>query len=161
MALSWVVFVPGFPSSGVSTSRVRLPPTGTRTYGLEATFLFSLLLFCMVEDRSLSGDVFTRRCLSRVTPLSGDASPGRCLSWAMPLLGDASLRRRLSEAMTQAINLLTSLPWSLEGSHHVLTLTFGQRLGTGRYKRVQLHTSLSTEMTVFCDEKYHGVLCHN
>ena len=45
VALSWVVSVPGSPSGGVGTSRVRLPPTGTRTYGLEATFLFSLLLF--------------------------------------------------------------------------------------------------------------------
>jgi len=45
VALSWVVSVPGSPSSGVGTSLVRLPPTGTRTYGLEATFLFSLLLF--------------------------------------------------------------------------------------------------------------------
>ena len=95
MALSWVVSVPGSPSSGVGTSRVRLPPTGTRTHGLEATFLFSSLLFCMVEARSLSGDVFTRRCLSRATPL----------------LGDGSLGRRLSEAMTRAVNLLTSLPW--------------------------------------------------
>ena len=44
VALSWVVSVPGSPSSGVGTSRVRLPPTGTRTYGLEATFLSFLLL---------------------------------------------------------------------------------------------------------------------
>jgi len=60
----------------------------------------------MVEARSLSGDVFTQRCLSL-----GDVFFGRCLSWAMPLLGDASLGQRLSEAMTQAVNLLTSLPW--------------------------------------------------
>ena len=45
VASSWVVSVPGFPSSGVGTSRVRLPPTGTRTYGFETTFLFSSLLF--------------------------------------------------------------------------------------------------------------------
>jgi len=45
VALSWVISVPGSPSSGVGTSRVRLPPTGTRTYGPEATFLSSLLLF--------------------------------------------------------------------------------------------------------------------
>ena len=44
VALSWVVSVPGSPSGGVGTSRVRLPPIGTRTHGLEATFLFSLLL---------------------------------------------------------------------------------------------------------------------
>ena len=45
VASSWVVSVPGFPSGGVGTSRVRLPPTGTRTYGFEATFFFSSLLF--------------------------------------------------------------------------------------------------------------------
>ena len=45
VASSWVVSVPGFPSSGVGTSRVRLPPNGTRTYGFEATFFFSSLLF--------------------------------------------------------------------------------------------------------------------
>ena len=45
VAFSWVVSVPGSPSGGVGTSRVKLPPTGTRTYGLEATFLFSSSLF--------------------------------------------------------------------------------------------------------------------
>jgi len=53
MALSWVVSVPGSPSSGVGTSRVRFSPTGTRTCGLEATFLFPLSLFWTVEARSL------------------------------------------------------------------------------------------------------------
>ena len=97
MALSWVLSVPGSPSSGVGTSRVRLLPTGTRTYGLEATFLFSLLLFCMVEAQSLSGDVFTRRCLS----------------WATPHLGDASARRWLERSTCWLLFL-----GSLEGSHH-------------------------------------------
>ena len=69
IALSWVVSVPGSPN------------TSTRTYGLEATFLFSLLLFWTVEAQ----------CLSWVMSLLR-----RCLTWAMSLLGDASLGRCLS-----------------------------------------------------------------
>jgi len=106
IALSWVVSVSGSPSSGVDTSQVRISPTGARTYGLEATFLFSLLLFWTVEAQSLL---------------------------ATSLLGDASLGRCLSEAVTRALNLLTFFLGSLEGSHHVLTLIFGQRPGTGWY----------------------------
>jgi len=45
VASSWVVSVSGFPNGGVGTSRVRLPPTCTTTYGFQATFLFSSLLF--------------------------------------------------------------------------------------------------------------------
>jgi len=116
MALSWVVSVPGSPSSGVGTSRVKLPPTGTRTHGLEATFLFSSLLLCMVEAWSLSGNVFTRRWLS----------------WATPLLGDASARRWLERSTCWLLFL-----GSLKGSHHALTLTFGQCPGTERYKNTQ------------------------
>jgi len=35
VALSWVVSVPGVSRGGVGTSRVRLPPTGTRTMALK------------------------------------------------------------------------------------------------------------------------------
>ena len=101
VAPSWVVSVPGSPNGGVGISRVRLPPTGTRTYGLEATFLLYSLLFL--------GDAFARRC---------------------PTL-----------AMAQAVNLLTLFPFfaALERTHHVLTLTFGQRLRT-------VHKPLSLEL---------------
>ena len=61
----------------------------------------------------------------------------------MPLPGDTFLRRRLCEATPlpgdapsgQPVDFL-SLLWALERSHHVLTLTltFGQRPGTGRYR---------------------------
>jgi len=34
----------------------------------------------------------------------------------MPLLGDASFGRRPYEALTQAVNLLTSLPWIPRGA---------------------------------------------
>ena len=111
MALLWVVSVPGSPSSGEDTSEVKIPPSGATLMALKPPFLFPLLLFCMVEARSLSGNVFTRRCPSRATPLSGDASLGRCLSRAMPQRGNDSLGRCLSEAMTRAVILLTSLPW--------------------------------------------------
>jgi len=77
MALSWVVSIPGSPSSGGGTSRVRIPPIGARTYGLEATLFFSLLLFWTVEARGLLAE-----------SLLGDASLGWRLSWAMPQRGD-------------------------------------------------------------------------
>jgi len=51
VASSWVVSVSWFPSGGVGTSRVRLPPTGTKTYGFEATFFFSSLLFWAIGAR--------------------------------------------------------------------------------------------------------------
>ena len=38
VALSWVVSIPGSPRGGVGTSRVRLPPTGTKTMALEPPF---------------------------------------------------------------------------------------------------------------------------
>ena len=38
VASSWVISVPGSPSGGVGTSRVRLPPTGTRAMALKPPF---------------------------------------------------------------------------------------------------------------------------
>jgi len=73
----------------MDTSRVRISPTGARTYGLEATFLFSLLLFWTVEARSLLATSLSWRRLSPAMPLSGDASIGLRLSKAMPPFGDA------------------------------------------------------------------------
>ena len=61
IAFSWVVFIPGSPSSGVGTSRVRIPPIGARTYGLEATFFFSLF-----TCSGLSRPEASLRCLSLV-----------------------------------------------------------------------------------------------
>ena len=98
MALSWVVSVPGSPSSGVDTSQVRIPPSGARPMALKPPF--SSPYYCSVWSRleaslamSLLGNVSIERRLYRATPLSGDASYGRCLSWATPHLGDASPRR--------------------------------------------------------------------
>jgi len=48
VASSLVVFVSGFPSGGVGTSRVRLPPTGTRTMALKPPFSYLSLLFIAV-----------------------------------------------------------------------------------------------------------------
>jgi len=105
MPLSWVVSVPGYPSSGMDTSRVRftpysgLPPTGTRTYGLETTFLCYYYELSRSKAssrcRPLHGlsypwtsggntiDISTWLCLPLATPYLG-----RCLSWAMSFLGD-------------------------------------------------------------------------
>jgi len=59
-------------------------------------------------------------------------------------LGDASLW-----ATTRAIYLLTSLPWVPRGApHHALTLTFGQRPMTGRYKKRIF--KLSLDFTTMC-----------
>ena len=102
-----------------------LPPTGTGTYGIEATFLCycSELLRSKASSRChplhglsypwASGgntiDISARLCLLFATPYLGDAFfrrlfflgdvfAWRCLSWAMPLPGDASLGRCLSWA---------------------------------------------------------------
>ena len=52
VALSWIVFVPGSPSGGVGTSRVRLPLTGTRTMALKPPF--SSLHYCFEVLRPLT-----------------------------------------------------------------------------------------------------------
>ena len=80
-----------------------LPPTGTIIYGLEATFLFSLLLFWTVKARSLLamselGNALTWRYPCLAMPILGDASLGRRLSWVTPLLVDATLGRWLERS---------------------------------------------------------------
>ena len=96
---------------GYFTSQV-LPPTGTRTYGLGATFL------CYYSE-PLRPDVFLRRCsLLRRCLTSGDVSARRCL-----FLGDASSGRPVG---------FPSLG-PLRNPTMCLILTSGQRPGTGRY----------------------------
>jgi len=127
MALSWVVSVPRSPAVVWILHESGLPPTGTRTYGLEATFL----CYCSELSRSKASsqcrplhglsypwasggntiDISAWRCLSRAMSLLGDVSLGRCLSWAMSLLGDASLGRCLSCAMSLLGDV--SLGWCL------------------------------------------------
>ena len=110
MALSWVVSVPGSPSGGMGTSRVRLPPTGTRTMALKPPF--SYLHYCSEALRHLTvsppprsfppmriggrhrrclnlGDAYTWRHLILATPHLGEASSWRRLVLATPTLGDA------------------------------------------------------------------------
>ena len=108
-----------------------LSPTGTRTYGLKATFL----CYCSELSRSKASsrcrllhglsypwasggntiDISAWRCLSRVMSLLGDVSLGRCLSWAMPLLGDVSLGRCLCWAMPLLgdVSLGRCLSWAM------------------------------------------------
>ena len=52
VALSWVVSVPGSPSGGMGTSRVKLPPTGTRTTALKPPS--SSLYYCYEVLRPLT-----------------------------------------------------------------------------------------------------------
>ena len=86
-----------------------LPPTGTRAYGLEATFL------------CYRSELLRSKASSRCRPLHGlsypwasggntiDISAWRCLSWAMPLLGDVFLGRCLCLAISDHLifNYLT------------------------------------------------------
>jgi len=109
----------GFPRGGVGTSRVRLPPTGTRTMALKPPFS-SLHYYSEVPgpEASLSVpwplvvsppprsflpagiggdtvDVSTWRCLILTTPQPGEVSTRRRLNLATPYPGDASTWRRL------------------------------------------------------------------
>jgi len=115
----------GLPAVAWILHESGLPPTGTRTYGLEATFL----CYCSELPRSKASsrcrplhglsypcasrgntmDISAWLCLLLATPYLGVALSwrrlllatvplGRCLCLAMPLLGDASLGRRLSWA---------------------------------------------------------------
>ena len=116
VALSWVVSVPGSPSGGVGTSRVRLPPTGTRTMALKPPF--SSLCYCSEVLRPLTvsppprsflpmgiggfyrrclnlGAAYTWRCLILAMPTPGDALSWLRLTLATPHLDDASPWRRL------------------------------------------------------------------
>ena len=63
MALPWVVSVPGSPSGGMGTSRVRISPSGARLMALKPPF--SSPYFCSVWPRLEA---------SRAMPLLGDVS---------------------------------------------------------------------------------------
>ena len=115
----------GLPAVAWILHESGLPPTGTRTYGLEATFL----CYCSELSRSKASsrcrplhglsypwasggntmDISAWLCLLLVTPylgdaffwrlfLLGDVFAWRCLCLAMPLSGDASLGRCVSWA---------------------------------------------------------------
>ena len=120
VALSWVVSIPGSPSGGVGTSRVRLLPTGSRSMALKKPFLVIVLSYQgprlphgvapstvfpthghrgLTPSISLLGYVFSWQRLILAMSLLGDASLRRCLCSAMPLLGDVFLGRCLSWAM--------------------------------------------------------------
>jgi len=117
VALSWVVSVPGSPSGGMGTSRVRLPPTGTRTTALKPPS--SSLYYCSEVLRPLTVSPpprsflpmgiggWHRRCLNL-----GDAYTRRHLILATLHLGDAYTWRRLTLATPSAVNLLTFFPWA-------------------------------------------------
>jgi len=99
VALSWVVSVPGSPSGGVGTSRVRLPPTGTKTMALKPPF--SSLHYCseVLSPLTVSPPPrfflpmgiggWHRRCLNLATPHLGNALSWRRLILVTPRLGDA------------------------------------------------------------------------
>jgi len=99
MALSWVVSVLGSPSGGLGTSRVKLPPTGTRNMALKPPF--SSLCHCLEVMRPLAVSPppwsflpmgiggWHRRRLNLATPHLGDAHTWRRLISATPYLGDA------------------------------------------------------------------------
>jgi len=105
VALSWVVSVPGSPSGGMVTSRVRLPLTGTRTVALKPPFYS--LYYCSEVLRPLAVSPPPRsflpmgiggrhrRCLNLAVPTPGDASSWRRLTLATPHHGDALSWRRL------------------------------------------------------------------
>ena len=84
VALSWVISVPGSPSGGVGTSRVRLPPTGTRAMALKPPF--SSLYYCSEVLRPLAVSPPPRSFL----PMGIGGWHRRCLNLAMPTPGDAS-----------------------------------------------------------------------
>ena len=113
MALSWVVSVPGSPSSGVDTSQVRISPSGAKLMALKPSFYSpsycSGLLRLEASLRCLcSAMSYFRRRLTRAMSLLGDASSGRPVGFSS--LGP------------------------LRGPTMCLTLTSGQRPGTGRYR---------------------------
>ena len=96
-----------------------LPPIGTRTHDLEATFL----CYCSELSRSKASsgcrplhslsylwasggntiDISAWLCLLLATPYLGDASLGRCLCFAMPFSGDVFAWRCLSRPMSDRL----------------------------------------------------------
>ena len=112
------------PSGGMSTSRVRLLPTGTRTMALKPPF--SSLCYCFGLLLNLAmlqpGDALLWRRLLLATPHLDDASPWRRLLLATPHLGDAS--------SSQSVDFL---PWTPRVVPLYVDFDFGQRPETGRY----------------------------
>ena len=147
----------------MDTSRVRLPPTGTRTMALEPPF--SSLHYCsevpgpeasssvpwplVVSPRPQSFlpagiggdtvDVSTWRCLILTKSEPGDVSTRRRLNLATPHPGDASTWQCLSVSMPHPGDASSGQPvefppWApLDGSHYMFDFDPGQRPGTGRY----------------------------
>jgi len=126
VALSWVVSVPGSPSGGVGTSRVKLPPTGTRTMALKPPFPS----LCYYSE--LSRPEAPLRCLNLAVSYLGDALTWRRLFLATPHPGDAS--------SGQSVDFL---PWTPQvvppyvDFDFDVEFDFGQRPGTGRYTSPQ------------------------
>jgi len=120
VALSWAVSVPGSPSGGMCTSRVRLPPTGTITMALKPPF--SSLYYCFEVLRPLAVSPpprsflpmgiggWHRRCVNLATPTPGDALSWRRLTLATPRLGDASPWLRLILAIPTPSDTLSGQP---------------------------------------------------
>jgi len=117
VALSWVVSVPGILQRwrGYFTSQVT--PYWYWDYGLEATFLFSLLLFRGTGVGGLLARTVTSYC---VAPSTGFPTVGirgwhyRCLNLASSQHGNAHTWRRPYPATPKVVNLLTSslgAPW--------------------------------------------------
>ena len=130
VALSWVVYVPGSPSGGMGTSRVRLPLLVLELWPWNHLFfLFITVLrhWGLLRCRPLHGlsypwvpggdpvDALTKQRLILAKPTPGDAS-----------LGDALIRRRFPQATLQPGDASSGqpvdfLPW--KGPLHMLTLT--------------------------------------
>jgi len=144
VALSQVISVPGILQRwrGYFTSQVT--PYWYWGYGLEATFLFSLLLFRGTGARGLlvrtvgscwdaPSTIFPTRGYRRVSSSEPKLTlriKGRAFK-----VGDASTWRRPNLAKPKAVNPLTFLLGApLGGSHHMFDFDLGQRPGTGRYK---------------------------
>jgi len=106
VALSWVVSVPGVLQRwrGYFTSQVT--PYWYWDYGLEATFLFSLLLFWGTGARGLLARTVTSCCAAPSTIFPTRGYRGVTLSTPQPSV--ASTWRRPHPATPKVVNLLTS-----------------------------------------------------
>jgi len=132
----------GSPSGGVGTSRVRLPPTGTRTMALKPPF--SSLYYCSEALRppAVSPPPWS------FLPMGIRGWHRRCLNLAMPHLGDALTWRRLILATLTPGDALSGQPVDflplgpLEGSQHMLTLTWlwlWSTLGDGTVQYIYIY----------------------
>ena len=112
VALSWVVSIPESPRGGVGTSRVRLPPTGTKTMALEPPFSYC---------SEIPGPEASSWCCplhSLSYPLISGGDTVNALTWrrlilATPPPGDASSWRRLNLATTHPGDALSGQPVDL------------------------------------------------